>query len=134
MDIRSSSGFSHLLPGAFHIALQTHNTRHTQLRGWKKRRTGKHELGLAPSARREKFVRVLFGFLVHLWAITSVYSSEIPTQPSGMLTHPLTLANSASESTGPSSLLCSRLSLTVTFPKLLLIALFYWLPTVNTQS
>ena len=30
MSIRSSSGFSHLQPGAFHITLQTHKTQHTQ--------------------------------------------------------------------------------------------------------
>ena len=33
---------------------------------------------------------------MHLLAITSVYPSEIPTQPPGTLTHPLTLAKSAS--------------------------------------
>ena len=55
MAIRSSIGFSHLQPGAFQIALQTHKTQHTQPRGWKKRRINKHGLGLAPSARREKF-------------------------------------------------------------------------------
>ena len=37
MAIRSSSGFSHLWPGVFHISLRTHKTQHTQLRGWKKR-------------------------------------------------------------------------------------------------
>ena len=41
--IRSSSGFSCLRPGTFHIALQTHNTQHIQPRGWKKRRTNKHK-------------------------------------------------------------------------------------------
>ena len=40
-------------------------------------------------------------------ASTSVYSSEIPTKPPGTLTHPLTLANQVSESTGPSSRLSS---------------------------
>ena len=84
--IRSSSVFSHLRPGEFHIALQTQKTQHTQLRGWKKRRTNKHRLGLAPSTRREKFVTLFCGFLL---AITSMYPSEIPTQPPGTLTHPL---------------------------------------------
>ena len=55
MAIWLSSGFSHLQPGAFYIALQTHKTQHRQPRGWKKRRTNKHGLGLAPSTRREKF-------------------------------------------------------------------------------
>ena len=43
----------------------------------------------------------------HLWANASVYSGEIPTKLPGTLTHPLMLANAASESTGPSS--CSLL-------------------------
>ena len=59
MAIRSSSGFSHLLPGVFHISLQAQKTQHTQPRGWKKRRTNNHGHGLAPSARREKFVTIL---------------------------------------------------------------------------
>ena len=63
MVIRSSNGFSHLRPGAFLIALQTHQIQHTQPRGWKKRRTNKHGLGLVPSARREKFVTLLCSFL-----------------------------------------------------------------------
>ena len=74
-----------------------------------KRKTNKHRLGLAPRTRREKFVTLLCSFL---WAITSVYQSEITTQPPGTLTHPLALANPASVSTDPSSLLSSRLSLT----------------------
>ena len=40
---------------------------------------------------------------MHLWVSTGVYSSEIPTKPPGTLTHPLRLANTACESTGPSS-------------------------------
>ena len=43
--IRSSSGFSHLRPGAFHISLQTHKTQHTQPRGWKKREQTITDLG-----------------------------------------------------------------------------------------
>ena len=35
MAIRSSSGFSHLRPGVFHISLRTHNP---QPRGWKKKK------------------------------------------------------------------------------------------------
>ena len=99
MAIRSSSGFSHLRPRAFHIAIQTHKTQHTQPRTWKKRRTNKHGLGLAPSARKEMFVTLLCGFSVHL-AIASVYPSEISTQPLGTLTHLLPLTDLASESTG----------------------------------
>ena len=72
----------------------------------------------------KRFVTLLCGFLVHLWANTSVYSSEIPTQPLGTLTHPLTLANPATGSVGLSSSLSSRLSLTVAFPRLLLTTFF----------
>ena len=38
-------------------------TQHIQLRVWKKRRTNKHGLGLAPSASREKFMTRLCDFL-----------------------------------------------------------------------
>ena len=81
----------------------------------KEKRTNKHGYWLAPSAR-EKFVPLLCSSPCICWLITtSVYSSEIPAEPPGMLTHPFTLANPASEPTGPSS--CS----------LLLTALFCWL-------
>ena len=59
-----------------------------------------------------------------MWNIASVYSSKIATQWPRLLTHPLTLANPAYGSIGPSS----RLSLTVGFPRLLLTALSCWLP------
>ena len=124
MAIRSlSSSFSHLRSGAFHIALKTHKTQHTQPRGWKKRRTNKHGLGWAPSTRREKF----WNFSCILCFCRLLYLGEIPTQPPGMLTHPLTLADLASESTSPNSLLSSHLSLTITFTGLLLTAFFCWL-------
>ena len=132
MAIRSSCCFSHLRPGAFHIVSQTHKTQHTQPSGWKKRKTNKHGPELAPSARREKFVTLLFAFLVHVRSITSVYPSEIPSQPPGTLTHPLTLANPATGSTGPSFSLCSRLSLTLAFPRLLLTALGPCLPSSSS--
>ena len=93
MTIWSFRRFSHLRPGAFHIALQTHKTQHTQPRGWKNRRTNKHGFGSSLSARRETFLTLFGGFL---WAI----ASKIPTQPPGTLTHPLALADLASESTG----------------------------------
>ena len=63
MPIRSSNGFSHLQWEVFHISFQAHKAKHTQTRGWKKRRTKNHGLGLAPSARREKFVILLRSFL-----------------------------------------------------------------------
>ena len=115
MAIRSSNGFSHLQPGEFHIFFtNTQGTTYTTERVEEKR-TNKHGLGLAPSARREKFV-TLSKHSVLLWAIASVYSSEIPTKSPGTLTHLLTLANPASGSTVPSLL------------SLLLAALFCRLP------
>ena len=113
-----------LISGQRHFTLIC-KTQHAQPRRWKKRRTNKHGLGFAPSARREKFVIILCGFL---WAIASEYPSEIPTQPPGTLTHPFALADMASESIGPNSSLNSRLSLTVTFRRLLLTAFFCSLP------
>ena len=47
--------------------------------------------------------RSLWNFPSILWANASVYSSEIPTKPPGMLTHLLTLANPASQSSVSSS-------------------------------
>ena len=61
MAIRSSSGFSHLRPGVFHISLQ--KTQHPQTRKWKKGTRNNHGLELAPSARREMFVTLLCSFL-----------------------------------------------------------------------
>ena len=98
-----SSGFSHLRPEIFQISLWTPETRHTQPRGQEKRRKIYHRLVLDPSARREMFVKLFLQLSVHLQAIASVYSSEIPTKP---LTH-LMLTNLASETTHPSSRLLS---------------------------
>ena len=53
----------------------------------------------------------------------SVCPSEISTQLLGTLTHPLVLANPASESTSPNSLFTSCLSLTIAFPWLSLTPL-----------
>ena len=66
--LESSSGFSHLWSGVFHIPLLIHKT---QPRGWKKRKN-KHRLGLASSARGGS----LSYFWCILWANASVYSSE----------------------------------------------------------
>ena len=45
MAIRSSSGFSHLWPGVFHISLQTHETQHTQSRGGRKEQQTSTDFG-----------------------------------------------------------------------------------------
>ena len=55
MAIRSSRGFSHLRPEVFHISLPTQNTTYTT-EGVEEKITKKHELGVAPSAKRGKFV------------------------------------------------------------------------------
>ena len=75
MAIRSSCGFSHLRPGAFYIALQTHKTQHTQPRGWKRRRTNKYELGLVPSTKRETFVTLSCGFLC-IWLLRACIRAQ----------------------------------------------------------
>ena len=69
--------------------------------------------------KKEKFWHFSVVFSASV-AIGSVYPSKILTQPPGTLTHSLTLADLASESTGPYSSLSNHLSLTVTFPQLLL--------------
>ena len=123
MAIQSSSGFSHLQPRVFHIALQTHKTQHTQPRGWKKRRTNKHGLGSAPSTRREKFVTLLCGFCGLLWAcIRAKFLHSYQERRLVLMSDP------TSESTGPNSSLSSCLSLTITFSRLLLTAFFCSLP------
>ena len=80
-SFESSSGFSQLWPGVFHITLPTHKIHNRE--GGRKRRTNKHGIRLAPSARREKSVTLL----CILWANASMYSSETPAKPLGMLTH-----------------------------------------------
>ena len=53
-----------LISGQGHFTLLYKHTRqHIQPRGWKKRRTKKYRLGLAPSARKEKFLTLFCGFL-----------------------------------------------------------------------
>ena len=120
MAIRSSSGFSHLRPGVFHISLQARKTQHTQLRRWKKRRTNNHGLGFAPSARREKFVTLLCSFLCICEQSRACIRAKFPHSHQECW---LTLVDPASGSTGPSS----RLSLTAGFPQLLFTALSCWL-------
>ena len=103
MAIRSSSGFSHLQPGAFHIPLQTHKTQDTQPRGWKERKTKQARTWVSSKRKKEEVFNTFLLSSSHLGAIACVYPSEIPSQPPGTPTHPLTLADLASESTGPNS-------------------------------
>ena len=113
MAIGSSSGFFRLRPGAFHIASQdTTYTSESGIKNNKQTRTW-----VSPKRKKGE----VFGTLLALCAVTSVYSNKIPTQPQGALTHPLALADLASGSTGPNFSPSSRLSLTVLFPWLSLL-------------
>ena len=69
----SSSVFSHLWPGVFHVSLQI---RKVQPKGERKEQTNKHGLGSAPTARSGEVYVTLFVHSVFLWANGSVYSSE----------------------------------------------------------
>ena len=117
MAIRSSSGFSHLWPGVFHISLKTHQTQQTNTRVEEKR-TNKHELGLAPSARREKFVTLFQSFLCIYELSQACIRVKFPQSPqerwlilSCCPTQPLVPQDPA-----------------VSFPWLLLTDFFCWLP------
>ena len=76
MAIRSSSGFSHLLPRVFYIFYGHTNTTYTTKRVEEKR-THKHTLRLALSARKKKFV-ILFLRSVYLWANVTMYQAKFP--------------------------------------------------------
>ena len=126
MAIRSSSGFSHLRLGVFHISLRTHNPQHAQMRGWKKRKTNNNGLGLAPSARREKSLK-LSSHSVLLWANASVYSSEIPTKPQRNADSSSHVGQPGLESPHPSSPLLSPAKCPVLFCWLVCSVYFSWL-------
>ena len=68
--LESSSGFSHLWPGVFHIPLPTHKIHNREV--GRKRKVNYHWLGLAPNARREKSVTLLciLCFCGITWACT----------------------------------------------------------------
>ena len=113
ISLISGQGISHFL--------RTHKTQHTQPRGWKKREETWTSVN---SKRKKEEVRDTFVLLsVHLQAIASVYSSEIPTKSPGMLTHLLTLANPASGSIHPSSRLLSPTDCLVLSTSLFLLLL-----------
>ena len=115
--LESSSGFSHLWPSLFHNPLPTNKLHNREGR---RKKNKQHGLGLAPSARGERS-ETLSWHTVLLWANASVYSNEISSKPQRNVTHLLTLAHPASQSTDTSSclsvdcsvlfcwLVCSRL-------------------------
>ena len=96
MAIKSSSGFFHLQPGVLHISLWTHKTQHRQPRGWKKR---EQSWAWVSSKHKKGDCNTFLAFC----ASVSMYLSKISTKSPGMLTHPFTLANPASEFAHPSS-------------------------------
>ena len=102
MAIRSSSGFSHFRPGAFHIALQTHKTIYT-IRRVEEKKNKQARTWVSYKHKKGEVCDTFVWFSVHL-AIMSMYPSEISTQPPGMLTHLLALTDLASEFTGPKGL------------------------------
>ena len=105
MAIRSSSGFSHLWPGVRQFSSWTHKTQHIQLREWRKREQS--QTWVSYKRKKGEVCDAFVQLSVHLWTIVSMYSSEIPTKPQGMLTNPLMLVNMASGPTGSSSCLLS---------------------------
>ena len=113
MAIRSSSGFSHLRPRVFNISIRTHKAQNTQPRGLKKREQTR--TWVSSKRKKGEVCDIFVQLSVHLHAITSVYSSEIPTKSPGMQTHLLTFANLASVSTGLAPALFCWLSCSVEF-------------------
>ena len=109
MAIQSSSGSSHLRPGAFHIFYKyTTGLTYINENGRKK---NKPERTWVSPKRKKGEVLALFW---HSVANASEYPNEIPIPLSGTLTHHLTLANLAFWSTNPiSSLQQPPFSLTV---------------------
>ena len=98
--------------GTFYFFTNTQDTSYTTER-WKKERTNKQARIWVSSKHKMGEVRNTFlVFCASVGNREGVYSSEIHTQPPGMLTHFLTLANLASGHKGPGN----RLSLSVGFP------------------
>ena len=116
--LESSSGFSHLRPGVFHISLLI---RKAQQRGWKKRTNKQTRTWVSSKRRRGKSVTLL----CILWANASVYSSENTHKAtsnadlSSRVGQPI-----ISRSTGTSSRLSDLWLLLVSFCSLLLTVSF----------
>ena len=116
----SSSGFSHLLPGLFHIPLQI---RKAQLRGWEKRTNEQTRTWVGSKCKRGRSVTLL----CILWANASVYTSENSNKATSN-------ANSSSHvgyssicgSTGPSSCLSDFCWLASTLPHSHLFTDLFW--------
>ena len=81
--LESSSGFSNLRPGFFHISLLTCKICN---RGGRRKEEQTIGLGLAPSARGE-VCDTFMQLSVHLQAIEGMYLRETSTKPLGILTH-----------------------------------------------
>ena len=92
-----------LISGHRHFTFLYGHTRHNIYKREGGRKEDKQSRTWVSSKCKKEKVVTLSQHSVLLWAIVSVYSSEIPTKSLGTQTHPLTLANPASGSTGPSS-------------------------------
>ena len=105
MITRSSSGFLHLRQGISHCIANTQDTTYTTERVEEKK--NKQALIWFSSKHKKGEAWALFLHSMLLW-LSRARTRKFP----GTLTYPITLADPASGSAGPSSKLSSRLSLT----------------------
>ena len=91
MAIRSSSGFSHLRPGAFHMFYK-YTTDITYITESGKKKNKQALTWVSPKRKKGEIWALFWDFCASV-TITSVYPSEIPTQPPGTLTPPFALAD-----------------------------------------
>ena len=100
MAIQSSTGSSHLRPGAFHMFYKYTTDMTYITKSWRKK--NKQAWTWVSSKHKKGEVLALFWYSV---AIMSVYPNKIPIQLPGTLALPLVLADLASGLTSPNSLL-----------------------------
>ena len=98
MAIRSSSGFSHLQPGAFHM-FHKYTTDITYITESGRKKNKQPWTWIKPKHKKREVLALFW----HSVVIASVYPNKIPTQLPGTLTHPLALGDLASESTSPNN-------------------------------
>ena len=110
--------------GISHFFTDTQPTTYTTERAEEKK--NKHGLGLAPSAKREKFLTLLCSSLCVCRLSQACIWAKFPQGHKGRLTHLPTLANLASQSTGSSSHL-SQPSASPNFCRLVCSVHFSWL-------